>query len=44
MALRQKAMARALTDVAPSVAAMSGPDEATPSTPTAASKKFTLQH
>ena len=35
MALRQKAMARALTVVAPSVAAISGPDEATPSTPRA---------
>ena len=33
----------ALTDVAPSVAAMRGPDDATPSTPTAASKKFTFQ-
>ena len=43
MALRQKAMARALTDVAPRVAAISGPDEATPSTPTAARKKFTFQ-
>ena len=43
MALRQKAMARALTDVAPSVAAMSGPDEATPRTPRAARKKFNVK-
>ena len=44
MALRQKAMARALTVVAPRVAAISGPDEATPRTPRAARKKFTVQH
>jgi hypothetical protein len=43
MALRQKAIARALTVVAPSVAAISGPDEATPSTPSAANKRFTVQ-
>ena len=43
MALRQNAMARALTDVAPRVAAINGPEEATPSTPRAARKKFTLQ-
>jgi hypothetical protein len=42
MALRQKAMARAVTVVAPRVAAMSGPDEATPRTPRAARKRFTL--
>jgi hypothetical protein len=35
-------MARALTEVAPSVAAMSGPEDATPSTPRAARKKFTV--
>src|SRR5690349_3730090 len=40
MALRQKAMARALTLVAPSVAAIKGPDDATPRTPRAAKKKF----
>src|SRR6478736_3557413 len=40
MALRQKAMASALTLVAPSVAAMSGPEDATPRTPRAAKKKF----
>ena len=43
IALRQKAMARALTEVAPRVAAIRGPEEATPSTPRAARKKFTLQ-
>ena len=43
MALRQKAMASALTLVAPSVAAIRGPDDATPSTPRAARKKFTVQ-
>jgi hypothetical protein len=42
IAFRQKAIARALTVVAPSVAAMSGPDEATPRTPRAAMKKFTV--
>jgi hypothetical protein len=39
MALRQKAMERALTLVAPSVAAIRGPEEATPSTPRAAIKR-----
>ncbi len=43
IALRQKAMARALTVVAPRVAAISGPEEATPRTPRAARKKFTVQ-
>ncbi len=43
IALRQKAIARALTEVAPRVAAMSGPEEATPRTPRAARKKFTVQ-
>jgi hypothetical protein len=43
MAFRQKAMARALTLVAPRVAAISGPEEATPRTPRAASKRFTVQ-
>ena len=42
IALRQKAIARALTEGAPRVAAMSGPEEATPRTPSAARKKFTV--
>jgi hypothetical protein len=43
IALRQKAIAKALTEVAPRVAAMSGPEDATPRTPRAARKKFTVQ-
>lgn len=42
MALRQNAIASALTVVAPRVAAIRGPEEATPSTPKAAIKKFTV--
>jgi hypothetical protein len=43
IAFRQKAMARALALVAPRVAAISGPEDATPRTPTAAIKKVTAQ-
>ena len=42
IALRQKAMARAVTVVAPSVAAIRGPEEATPRTPKAAMKNVTV--
>jgi hypothetical protein len=42
IALRQKAMARAVTVVEPRVAAMRGPEEATPRTPKAARKNVTV--
>ncbi len=41
IALRQNAMAKAVTEVAPSVPAMSGPEDATPRTPSAAMRRFT---
>ncbi|MNI72487.1 hypothetical protein D3C73_1284340 [compost metagenome] len=41
IALRQNAIASAVTEVAPSVPAMRGPEEATPSTPSAAMRRFT---
>jgi len=40
-ALRQNAMARAVTELPASVAAMSGPDEDTPRTPSAAMRRVT---
>jgi hypothetical protein len=43
MAFRQKAMASAVTEVAPKVPAISGPEEATPRTPRAAMRRFTDQ-
>jgi hypothetical protein len=43
IAFRQKAIANAVTDVAPKVPAISGPDEATPRTPRAEMRRFTDQ-